>query len=115
MHAGFATLRSELPMNCRRRPAPPRSQADGVAQQIERIDQIWSSCRASATIGEFLFGDFGIADAMFAPVVLRFMIYQVPVSRASRSYMDGMLALPALAEWLAAARAETEVLAQFER
>jgi glutathione S-transferase len=115
MHAGFALLRSELPMNCRRAPAPAPSHADGLAQQIERVDHIWSSCREAAPAGGFLFGDFGIADAMFAPVVIRFTIYRIEVSRLARQYMDSMLALPQLAEWIAAARAETEVLAQFER
>jgi len=115
MHAGFSLLRGELPMNCRRRPAPAQTHADGLAQQIQRIEQIWSSCRQSAPAGEFLFGDFGIADAMFAPVVVRFTIYQIHVPPLARRYMDSILALSPLREWIAAACTETEVLAQFER
>jgi glutathione S-transferase len=115
MHAGFALLRSELPMNCRRTPARLPRYADGVAEQIARIDQIWSACRQDAPAGELLFGDFGIADAMFAPVVLRFTIYQVDVSPLAREYMNSILTLPPLVEWTAAARTETEVLDRFER
>jgi glutathione S-transferase len=116
MHAGFAVLRHELPMNCRRTPAPPADgTADDLDEQIARIDEIFSSCRRDASGGEFLFGRFGIVDAMFAPVVLRFTIYQVPVSTLSRAYMQTIHALPALQEWLHTARGETEVLAQFER
>jgi glutathione S-transferase len=120
MHAGFGTLRSELPMNCRRAPAPaPQPASAAIAadltHQIHRIDAIWSACRADARSGDFLFGDFGVADAMFAPVVLRFSIYEVAVSGAARAYMHTMLALPALKEWVVAAQSESEVLARFER
>jgi glutathione S-transferase len=120
MHAGFGTLRGELPMNCRRMPAAapePKTSviAEELARQIRRIDTIWSTCRAEPPTGDFLFGGFGVADAMFAPVVLRFSIYDVSVSGTARAYMDTMLALPALQEWVAAAQRESEVLAQFER
>jgi glutathione S-transferase len=115
MHAGFALLRSELPMNCRRTPARLPGHADGLAQQIARIDQIWSSCCRVAPSGDFLFGDFCVADAMFAPVALRFTIYQIEVSPQARTYMESILALPPITEWIAAARAETEVLDRFER
>ena len=65
--------------------------------------------------GPFLFGSFGIADAMFAPVVLRFSIYAVALSGAARTYADAVLALPALQRWLADARSEPYVLEKFER
>ena len=115
MHAGFGTLRSELPMNCRR-VGHAAARGPVLQQEIDRIVEIWTDCRASAASGgPFLFGTFGIADAMYAPVALRFSIYQIPLTTAAQEYADTILALPALREWIADARAETEVLAQFER
>ena len=74
---------------------------------VARIVEIWESCRArTATPGPFLFGAFSIADGMFAPVVWRFETYAVDLPPAARSYADAMLALPAMQEWAAAARAE---------
>jgi glutathione S-transferase len=117
MHSGFMTLRNALPMNCRRAPAPPTDSPadDALDEQIARIDEIFASCRRTANDGDFLFGMFGIVDAMYAPVVLRLNTYQVPVSTVSRTYMQTVLALPALKAWLAAARREEEVLERFER
>ncbi len=116
MHAGFAILRAELPMNCRRAPAPVVvDDTAGLAQQIHRIEGIWRGCPGGATPGEFLFHTFGIADAMFAPVVLRLMLYQIPLSEPARTYSQTVLALPALQSWMAAARAETQILEKFER
>jgi glutathione S-transferase len=107
MHAGFADLRRELPMDCRRAPGPqPYSPA--VAADIARIRQIWRTCRqAHAKSGDWLFGKFGIVDAMFAPVVLRLHTYAVPVDGPERDYMTTVLHLPALREWLGAAMLET--------
>ncbi len=114
MHSGFATLRNEMPMNCRRKHAPV-TQGPQLRTEIDRVLEIWTGCRAAATSGPFLFGAFGIADAMYAPVVLRFSLYQVALPETARAYADAMLALPSLQEWLADARNETEVLPQFER
>ena len=115
MHAGFGTLRSELPMNCRRS-GPAAARGPLLQQEIDRIVEIWASCRAwTESGGSFLFGHFGIADAMYAPVALRFSIYQIPLPAAARDYVDHILALPALQQWIADAHTETEVLAQFER
>ena len=107
MHSGFADLRRELPMDCRRSPAPmPYSAA--VAADIARIRSIWRSCRqAHAKSGDWLFGKFGIVDAMFAPVVLRLHTYGVQVDGPERDYMTTVLHLPALREWLGAAMLET--------
>jgi glutathione S-transferase len=117
MHGGFGALRNALPMNCRRAPAPPAESSadDDLDGQIARVDEIFASCRRAASGGEFLFGSFGIVDAMYAPVVLRFTTYQVRVSTLSRSYMERVLALPALKDWLHAAQHESEVLQKFER
>ena len=114
MHAGFATLRSEMPLNCRRAPAPVPITA-ALQADIDRVIEIWTGCRASSASGPFLFGCFGIADAMFAPVVLRFSIYAVALSGAARTYAAAVQALPALQRWLADARSEPYVLEKFER
>jgi len=114
MHSGFSGLRSQLSMNCRRIPAAAPYD-DSAAADIRRIDAIWTSCRERfSTQGPGLFGAWSLADAFYAPVVLRFDRYCLPCSAASRAYMDALLALPAMQEWIAAAREETEVLAQFE-
>jgi len=114
MHSGFTALRSQLSMNCRR--APKASPYDAAAaQDIARIDGIWTSCRERfAGEGPGLFGNWSIADAFYAPVVLRFDRYCLPCSAASRQYMDNVLALPALQEWVAAGSHESERLEQFE-
>lgn len=114
MHSGFSALRSQLSMNCRRQPAAAPYD-DAAAADIRRIDAIWTSCRERfAGNGPGLFGAWSLADAFYAPVVLRFDRYQLPCSEASRHYMDTVLALPAMQEWIAAAREENEVLSQFE-
>jgi glutathione S-transferase len=114
MHAGFLPLRRRLPMNfCR--PVKARTLDDEAGANVKRIDAIWSECRTRfGQIGPFLFGAFGAADAMYAPVVSRFHTYAVDVSAAARAYMDAVMALPAWGEWRAAARQETWVLAHDE-
>jgi len=108
MHAGFMALRRHLPMNVSR-PVKARPLDDGVAVDVIRIDAIWSECLAKAG-GPFLFGAFGAADAMYAPVIWRFHTYAVEVSDAARIYMRAVMALPAWNEWRAAARREPWVL-----
>ncbi len=108
MHSGFAALRNQLPMNCRRQ---PRSRHWDVAvdRDIARIQCLWQELRGRfGEDGEFLCGRFGIVDAMFAPVCMRFHGYGVPLNVAGQAYADAILALPAMREWLAAASAESE-------
>jgi len=107
MHSGFLPLRQEMPMDVRAsRPGQPRSPA--VCADIRRIVAIWEACRSRfATSGPFLFGAFSIADAMYAPVVWRFLTYGVGVPPASQAWLQSMLTLPAMAEWQAGALAET--------
>lgn len=114
MHSGFGALRSQLSMNCRRTPAPaPYDEA--ATADIRRIDALWTSCRDRfGTQGPGLFGNWSLADAFYAPVVLRFDRYQLPCSAASREYMNNILTIPALQQWIAEARQETEILSQFE-
>lgn len=115
MHAGFGELRSTLPMNCRRT-VVGRAIGEGARRDIERVMAIWNDCRSRfGAGGPFLFGPFTIADAMYAPVVLRFATYGVALEGAARLYAEAITALPALQEWLAASRQETESIEAFER
>lgn len=105
MHSGFQPLRQHLPMDCLGRYPGQGCDAEGVRANIDRISDIWRDCRdRSHAAGPFLFGHFTIADAMFAPVVSRFETYAVPVDATCRDYMKTVLALPAMAEWLAGCR-----------
>jgi glutathione S-transferase len=112
MHAGFSNLRANLPMNLRRTFAR-HSTAPEVFADIARIQDIWGECLTKSG-GPFLLGEFSNADAMFAPVVTRFLTYSVAVNDASRRYMTAVRALPALEEWYQAAMRETEMAPQYE-
>lgn len=106
MHSGFPSLRTHMSMNVRRR-YPDKGRTPEVLAEIERIQAIFDAAR-----GPFLFGAFGAADAMYAPVVLRFRTYAVEVR--NRRYIEAVLALPAMQEWIAAAGRETESIAKFD-
>lgn len=110
MHSGFAALRKHLPMNCRRTPGSYRWNDDAQAD-IDRVQALWRQMRSRhGGDGAFLCGAFGIVDAMFAPVAIRFRGYGVAVDAAGNTYCDALLALPAMQEWIAAGRAESEYL-----
>jgi glutathione S-transferase len=114
MHSGFFDLRQHMSMNIRRR-YPDKGRTPGALADIERIVAIWSECRAEFGSGdEFLFGRFGAADAMFAPVVLRFRTYEVDLPAVCRRYADAILALAPMREWIAAAERESERIEKFE-
>lgn len=112
MHSGFAALRNECGMNLHR-PVGKIPLSAEAHDNIARIQQIWSEC-LSASGGPFLFGAFGGADAMYAPVVHRFRTYAVEVSPAARRYMETMQELPAFQEWTRAGLAETIIIEKFE-
>lgn len=110
MHAGFLALRRAMPQNCRRR-ASGFVVNEAAQRDIDRVCAIWRDCRAQhADGGVFLFGGFSIADAMYAPVALRLLSYGVAVGEIERAYIDALLGLPALQEWLQAAALEVETL-----
>ena len=114
MHSGFAALRNECGMNLHRPVGAIKLSAEARAN-IARVQQIWSECRARyGKSGPFLFGRFGGADAMYAPVVHRFRTYAIEVSAEVRDYMDAMTSLPAFQEWTRAGLAETLVIEKFE-
>jgi len=114
MHAGFMALRRALPMNLRaHRPGRPRDA--GVEADIARIRDIWRSCRQRhGADGPFLFGGFTVADAFYAPVVGRFLTYDVPLDAVCRAYAEAVWQTPAMRDWVAAARAEPHVIAEIE-
>jgi glutathione S-transferase len=106
MHAGFAVLRRQLPMDIRAR-RRPQAMAPELAAEVERMQQIWRECRASyGAGGPFLFGRFTIADAMYAPVATRFRTYAIAMDETARAWTDTILSLPAFLEWEAASLAE---------
>jgi glutathione S-transferase len=114
MHSGFAALRNECGMNLHR-PVRAIALSDDARANIARIAQIWIECRARhGKPGPFLFGAFGAADAMFAPVVHRFRTYAIQVMPEVQAYMDTMMSLPAFAEWTRAGLAETLVIERLE-
>ena len=114
MHSGFMALRNECGMNLHR-PVRPIALSDDARANVARIEQIWMDCRARyGELGPFLFGTFGAADAMFAPVVHRFRTYAIAVAPQARAYMDTMMALPAFQEWTDAGLAETLVIDRLE-
>lgn len=106
MHSGFPNLRQHMSMNVRRR-HPGKGRTPAVLDEIRRIEEIWSQAK-----GPFLFGPFTAADAMYAPVMLRFRTYDVQVS--NRAYMEAVLALPAMKEWITSAEREAESIPQFD-
>lgn len=100
MHAGFADLRQQMPMDCRAR-LSGQGMTPAVAEDIARITSIWRDTRAPfGAGGDFLFGRFTIADAMFAPVASRFVTYGVELDETSARYRDAIMAWPAMAEWI---------------
>src|SRR3984957_8583934 len=114
MHSGFAALRNECGMNLHRPVSAIELSADACAN-VARIEEIWGECRDRyAQCGPFLFGDFGAADAMFAPVVHRFRTYAVAVTKETQRYLETMMAFPAFAEWTKDGLAETMVIEKFE-
>ena len=106
MHSGFANLRTEWPMNARARNRRVVS-TPGLEADVDRVDEIWNDCRRRfGAAGPWLFGEYSIADAMYAPVVLRFNTYGAPVSETARWYMAAALEDSVLQSWLAASKIE---------
>ncbi|WP_224242963.1 glutathione S-transferase family protein [Hyalangium gracile] len=109
MHSSFSALRQNMPMNILAR-KPGQGRAPGVAEDIARIQALWNDCRSRfGQGGPFLFGAFSIADAFYAPVVTRFVTYDVELDAVGQAYRDAVLALPALKACTEAARSEPPV------
>ncbi len=112
IHSGFTTLRASLPVNLKGHfpnfKVWSRAQAD-----IDRVFAIWREC-LSASGGPFLFGERSIADAMYAPVVTRFMTYDVKLDGQLAAYASTIMAMPEMQEWIAAAKLEPEDIEELE-
>jgi glutathione S-transferase len=106
MHSGFAALRQHMSMNVRKR-YPAKGRTPEVEKDIARISAIWAQAKSP-----FLFGEFSAADAMYAPVVLRFRTYAV--EGPNRRYMDAILGLPAMRDWIEAAEREPESIRELD-
>jgi glutathione S-transferase len=106
MHAGFQNLRSHCSLPAGPQPEAFVSPAE-VQQDLTRIEALWSDARARfGKGGRFLFGEFTIADAFYAPVVARVYTFGLKLGAGAREYCDMIWSLPAMQEWIAAARAE---------
>jgi glutathione S-transferase len=116
MHSGFLAVRNELPQNLRAGCKLDVNQLSASCQkQIARIDEIWSDCRRThGGPGKWLFGDFSIADVMFAPVALRFVTYSIPVSNYAREFIEAVRGLNSVQQWTDAARAEPESISLYD-
>ena len=108
MHSGFGALRNNMWMNIRAS-FPGKNATPGALNDIGRIDAIWSGCLDTYG-GPFLFGEFGIADAMYAPVVMRFNTWQPALSEAAAAYVRRVTALPAVKAWIDDALRETHTI-----
>ena len=114
MHSGFGAMRQALPMNVEAR-LPGIDLPEAARQDISRLQAIWHDTRAEfGQGGPFLFGEFSIADAFFAPVVSRFNTYAIAAAGSVRDYMDAVLALPAMQEWTRDALAEATFVPEDE-
>ena len=112
MHAGFSNLRSALPMNLKAH-HPGFKVWAGAQGDIERITTIWRECLGRAQ-GPYLFGALSMADAMYAPVVTRFLTYDVPLDPLCAAYGQRIMALPDMLEWVAAAKTEPDALEELD-
>ena len=113
MHSGFNDLRSAMWMNIRAS-FPGKGRTPGAQGDIGRICEIWEDCMAENGANEYLFGGFSIADAFYAPVVMRFRTYGVSLAPALQAYADRVTAHPAVAQWIAGALAETETAPRYD-
>jgi glutathione S-transferase len=113
MHAGFSRIRSTMPMNIRAS-YPGTVRPPEVREEIQQVLETWRLCQSVAERGPFLFGDYCVADAFFAPVVLRFVTYDVALDPGSRAYVEAQLEHPFLREWTAQAKIEQVVRPQYE-
>lgn len=110
---GFAAIRSQLPMNCRA--SRTLEFTAEVLSECQRVDQLWSEARDKHhSAGDYLFGEFSLADCMYAPIAMRFQTYGVKLSAISQAYLEFLLKNSAVAQWRAEAEKEAEVVSMHE-
>ena len=110
MHSSFSNLRNELPMNCRKK-FDQIILSEDAKREIERVKYLWRMCLSqNKDHGGWLFGRFSIADAMFAPVVLRFHGYSISMAEEEQEYMNRVLTHPAIVEWIDEGKQEKEII-----
>jgi glutathione S-transferase len=115
MHSSFAALRREHSMNIRQ-VFPPQRPSDAVVADLSRVMELWAQARARwGGDGAYLFGKFGAADIMFAPVCTRIVTYSLPIARFAAPYIDAVLQHPWMQDWIAGAQEEEWVIQQFEQ
>lgn len=110
MHSSFVNVRKELPMNCRKKFRDIALSA-AAQQEITRVKALWTKCRTEFGVnGDWLFGEYSIADAMYAPMALRFEGYGISLGPLERSYVQHVLCQPSIQEWIRAAKLEKETI-----
>ena len=114
MHSSFLNVRTELPMNCRKKFQNIQLSPE-AEREVERIKTLWQQCRSQfGSNGEWLFGKYSIADAMFAPIALRFEGYGIHLGGVEKSYINSVLNQPGIIEWINASKTETEIISADE-
>jgi glutathione S-transferase len=114
MHSSFASLRSTMSMNIKAS-FPGKGRTAATQADIGRISEIWEECLSRFGHNQFLFGDFSVADAFYAPVVMRFKTYGVALPPALNAYCERVRSHPAVARWVAEALAEQEALPKYDK
>ncbi|RYE60162.1 MAG: glutathione S-transferase, partial [Oxalobacteraceae bacterium] len=112
IHSGFTTLRASLPVNLKGH-FPGFKIWSRAQDDIDRVWTIWRECLAQSG-GPFLFGERTMADAMYAPVVTRFMTYDVKLEDRLAEYASQIMTMPEMQEWVTAAKAEKEDIEELE-
>ncbi|WP_375380951.1 glutathione S-transferase family protein [uncultured Sphingomonas sp.] len=114
MHSSFTALRRKHSMNIRQT-FPPARPDDDLLAELSRIMELWAQARARwGGTGDFLFGEFGAADIMYAPVCTRIATYSLPVARFAVPYIEAVLGHPFMQDWIAGAQEEEWVIEQYE-
>ncbi|MGZ3158081.1 MAG: glutathione S-transferase family protein, partial [Burkholderiaceae bacterium] len=113
MHSGFAALRTSMTMNIRAN-FPGKGRTAGSQADIGRISEMWENCFSKFGHHHFLFGEFSIVDAYFAPVVMRFRTYDVSLAPALQAYAERVAAHPAVAQWIEEAKKEAASIPDYD-
>jgi len=114
MHSSFFNIRNALPMNCRKTFHNISLNAQ-TEREIERVKLLWRQCRTGfGQNGEWLFGNYSIADAMYAPIALRFHGYGIALEGIEKAYVQSVLRQPCIKNWIAAGVLEEEIIAEDE-